>query len=102
MSTTIMDDLKVLGEQLERLQIEYRLLRAASEEQRELIGTLREELKYRTFTIKVLESWASWFNTWSIMLDGTAFDEAYDTYKLTKELLDDLDIAIGRRNGTSI
>ena len=50
----------------------------------------------------MLESWVSWFNTWSIMLDGTAFDEAYDTYKLTKELLDDLDIAIGRRNGTSI
>ena len=46
---------------------------------------------------------ATWFNTWSVLMDGTAYDEAYETYKLTQELLDDLDIAIGRRgNGTGV
>ena len=44
------DDIKILSEQVERLVIENKLLRAASEEQRELNGKLRTEIKYR-FTL---------------------------------------------------
>ena len=89
MSTTIMDDLKILGEQLERLQIENRLLRAASEEQRELNGKLREEYNSlkEDYTLVIKESsislknWSRWFDVWSIMLDGTCYDDAYDYYR---------------------
>ena len=72
MSTTIMDDLKVLGEQIERLQIENRLLRAASEEQRELNGELRTKLQYQGQLINNLRRWMKWFDTWGILIDGSA------------------------------
>ena len=86
MSTTIMDDLKVLGEQIERLQIENRLLRAASEEQRELNGELRTKLQYQGQLINNLRRWMKWFDTWGILIDGSAYDEACENYMMSQEL----------------
>ena len=96
MSTTIMDDLKILGEQLERLQIENRLLRAASEEQRGLNGSLREEYnelqnKYNLIfkqSLTAHRNWANWFDTWAIMLDGSCYDDAYDYYCQSRDILE--------------
>ena len=70
--SSILEDLKVLGENLERLKIENGLLRAASEEQRELNGELRQQLQYNSAT---LASWINWFNTWGVLIDGDCYAE---------------------------
>ena len=57
--STILEDLKVLGENLERLKIENNLLRAASKEQKELNGSLRVELNDSVTTLAL---WVNWFN----------------------------------------
>ena len=70
--SSILEDLKVLGENLERLKIENGLLRAASEEQRELNGELRQQLQDNATT---LASWINWFNTWGVLIDGDCYAE---------------------------
>ena len=70
--SSILEDLKVLGENLERLKIENGLLRAASEEQRELNGELRQQLQYNAAT---LAAWINWFNTWGVLIDGDCYVE---------------------------
>ena len=83
-----------LDEQLERLKIENKLLRAASEEQRELNGKLRVEYNalrkdYNLITSKslnVLTDWNKWFDVWAIMLDGSCYDDAYDYYCQSRDV----------------
>ena len=70
--SNISEDLRILGEQLERLKIENGLLRAASEEQRELNGELRQQLQDNATT---LASWINWFNTWGALIDGDCHAE---------------------------
>ncbi len=70
--SNILEDLKVLGENLERLKIENNLLRAASKEQKELNGSLRVELQDNAAT---LAAWINWFNTWGVLIDGDCYAE---------------------------
>lgn len=85
---TIMNDLNELVEQVERLKTENGLLRKASEEQRELNGSLRKEYnevldKYETalkHSAQSLNNWNGWFDIWAIMLDGTCYTDAYEHY----------------------
>lgn len=92
----LMDDLKILTEQVERLVIENSLLRKASAEQRELNGVLREEYnelaadecitkKQLTQVFQALNDWNKWFDTWAIMLDGSTYDEAYEYYCASRD-----------------
>ena len=78
------DDIKILSEQVERLVIENKLLRAASEEQRELNGKLRTEIKYRLLMKAALEEWADCFNDEDIRLHDIRIE---DVYNITNDLL---------------
>ena len=89
MNNSIFDDLKILTEQVERLRIENGLLRAASEEQRELNGQLRvDQEDFRTNIC----GWIEWFDTWSIFIDGTAYTESFDLYDRASTLLENHNI----------
>ena len=97
-----MNDLKILTEQTERLVTENGLLRKASAEQRELNGSLREEYNElvqeynlvlkQSFT--ALDNWSKWFDTWAILLDGSAYDEAYDHYCASRDATEIIEGAI--------
>ena len=92
----LVDDIELLTEQIERLIIENGLLRSASKEQRELNGMLRVEynLLKEDYTLVIKESsdalknWSRWFDVWSIMLDGTCYDDAYDYYCQARDVSD--------------
>ena len=90
--SNMQEDLEVLGENLERLKIENGLLRAASEEQRELNGDLRKELTFRLLMRKALEEWVGCFAEISTSPRyGTKANRASprlnETYNLTIDLL---------------
>ena len=83
------DDINILTEQVERLVIENNLLRAASEEQRELNGNLRTELNFRLLMKKALEEWVGCFEEpVDINWDSPRLIE---TYNLTIDLLTKLE-----------
>ena len=80
------DDLDILVKDVERLMTENKLFRAASEEQRKLNGELRTKLQYQEQLTNNLRCWMRWFDTWGILIDGSAYDEAYENYKQSQEL----------------
>ena len=82
------EDMNVLSEQVERLVVENRLLRAASEEQRELNGKLRTEIKYRLLMKAALEEWADCFNEQDIRLHDIRIENVYN---LTSDLLNKME-----------
>ena len=73
--STIMDDLNILREQVERLQTENGLLRAASNEQRELNGELRQTIQASADSTIALAAWCHWFKTWGGLINGAAYSE---------------------------
>ena len=87
MDTTIMHDLKILTEQTERLVIENGLLRKASEEQRELNGQLRVQLQYKDAFKTSVRNWDDWYQVWSILLDGSCYNEAQEHYNFALGIL---------------
>ena len=84
--STIIEDLKILGENLERLKVENNLLRAASKEQRELNGELRQTINTNTTTLTL---WGNWFNIWSSLIDGSCYSEGVDLVNKSREVLND-------------
>ena len=84
--STIIEDLKILGENLERLKVENNLLRAASKEQRELNGELRQTINTNTTTLTL---WVNWFNIWSSLIDGSCYSEGVDLVNKSREVLND-------------
>jgi len=73
--TMLNDDIDTLSEQVHRLLIENKLLRAASEEQRELNGELRQTIQSSTDSIMALSAWVNWFKTWGSLIDGDCYAE---------------------------
>ena len=98
MDTTIMHDLKILTEQTERLVTENGLLRKASEEQRELNGQLRIDQQKLERVLDNVYGWIQWFDTWSILIDGSAYTESYDIYAESSTLLEEYDSIHLQRN----
>ena len=101
MNNNIFDDLKILTDQVERLKIENGLLRAASEEQRELNGQLRVEQQKLERVLDNIHGWIQWYDTWSIFIDGTAYTESYDIYTESSILLEEYDSIHLQRNQES-
>ena len=101
MNNNIFDDLKILTEQVERLKIENGLLRAASEEQRELNGRLRIDQQRLERVLDNVYGWVQWFDTWSILIDGNAYTESYDIYAESSTLLEEYDSIHLQRNQES-
>ena len=71
----LVDDIERLTEQVERLMIENGLLRAASNEQRELNGELRQTIQASDDSMMVLSAWCNWFSTWGSLINGVAHAE---------------------------
>tara|TARA_Y100001951_G_scaffold95402_1_gene92857 strand:- start:464 stop:739 length:276 start_codon:yes stop_codon:yes gene_type:complete len=69
-------DADIFSDEIVKLRTENGLLRAASEEQRELNGELRATLQLSNDSLVALTAFLTWFNTWGIILDGTPYDEA--------------------------
>ena len=82
------DDIKILSEQVERLVIENKLLRAASEEQRELNGKLRTEIKYRLLMKAALEERAD-INIRNIDMEISGNDELQECINNLQESIAD-------------
>ena len=72
MSKNIDHDIKDLADNITKLRAENGLLRAASEEQRELNGELRQQLQDSAAT---LAKWINRFNTWGALIDGDCYAE---------------------------
>ena len=72
MSRNIDHDIKDLADNITKLTAENGLLRAASQEQRELNGELRQQLQDNAAT---LAKWINWFNTWGALIDGDCHAE---------------------------
>tara|TARA_Y100000310_G_scaffold335333_1_gene417060 strand:+ start:14108 stop:14386 length:279 start_codon:yes stop_codon:yes gene_type:complete len=73
-------------DEIVRLRTENGLLRAASEEQRELNGELRATLRLSTDSLTALTAFLHWFNTWGILLEGGAYTEAAEIVEQYKSL----------------
>ena len=84
---TIMDDLNTLREQLEMLQVENGLLRAASNEQRELNGELRQTIQASDDSMMALSAWCNWFGTWGSLVHGVAYAECFELSTKTKSIV---------------
>ena len=69
------DDIDTLSKQVHRLMVENKLLRAASEEQRELNGELRQTIQSSTDSVMALSAWVNWFKTWGSLIDGDCHAE---------------------------
>ena len=75
MSRNIEHDIKDLADNITKLQAENGLLRAASEEQRELNGELRQTIQASADSTMALAAWCHWFKTWGGLINGTAYSE---------------------------
>jgi len=76
----------IYNDEIIKLKTENKLLRAASEEQRELNGQLRASIQLSDSSLIAITAFLNWFNTWGIMLDGTCYDEAVEIVQKCKTI----------------
>ena len=75
MSRNIEHSIKDLADNITKLQAENGLLRAASEQQRELNGELRQTIQASDDSTIALAAWCHWFKTYGSLINGTAYTE---------------------------
>ena len=78
-----------IDDEVVRLNTENKLLRASSEEQRKLNGSLRTTIQLHTDSLEALTAFLNWFGIWGIMLDGSCHEEAVEIADKYTAILDE-------------